>query len=481
TTATGDSTGDSARDSAAGADATRDSAPSADATRDSAPSGDATRDSAPSGDATRDSSSDSGVATCSGTGFLQTPSAFALPTIYAKGYFYDLTGSSNCDSYNGYARPAYKLADIDGDGRPDLIVTYACGTSTLAGADANVGKTKWRVHRNTGSGFEQNGVDWSLPTIYAKGYFYDTEGSSNCDSYNGYARPAYTLRDIDGDKRPDIVVTYACGTSTLAGADANVGKTKWRVHRNTGSAFVNGGADWALPTIYAKGYFYDVTGSSNCDSYNGYARPAYQLLDLDGDKRPDIVVTYACGSSTLAGADADVGKTKWRIHKNTGSGFENGGVAWALPTGYAKGYFYDVTGSSNCDSYNGYARPAYQLRDLDGNGRLDLLVTYACGSSTLAGADANVGKSYWRVHESSGSGFAQQSSTWCLPGGYAKGYFYDSTGSSNCDSYNGYARPAYATLQLAGARQQLVVTYACGSSSLAGADADVGKTKWLVH
>ena len=415
-----------------------------------------------------------------GTGFAQTATDFALPTGYAKGYFNDLDGSSNCDSYNGYARPSYHFTDINGDARPDMVVTYACGSSTLAGADPDVGKTKWKVHLNSGSGFAQTAIDWPLPTGYAKGYFNDLDGSSNCDSYNGYARPSYRFTDINGDARPDMVVTYACGSSALAGADPDVGKTKWWVHANTGSGFA-AHTDFALPAGYAKGYFNDLEGDSNCDSYNGYARPTYRFVDLNADSKPDMVVTYACGSSALAGADPNVGKTKWWLHANTGSGFA-AHTDWNLPTGYAKGYFNDLTGSSNCDSYNGYARPTYRLADLDGNGKLDMVVTYACGSSALAGADPNAGKSYWLVHASTGAGFAASASTWCLPGGYAKGYFNDLEGSSNCDSYNGYARPTYRTTDLiGGGRMEMAVTYACGSSTLSGADPDVGKTKWYWH
>ncbi len=176
-----------------------------------------------------------------------------------------------------------------------------------------------------------------------------------------------------------------------------------------------------------------------------------------------------------------MGKTKWWVHANTGSGFASH-TDWALPSGYAKGYFNDLEGNSNCDSYNGYARPTYRLTDLDKNGKLDMVVTYACGTSTLAGADPNVGKAYWLVHASTGSGFSTAGSTWCLPSGYAKGYFNDLTGNSNCDSFNGYARPTYRTTDLIGGGQiEMVVTYACGTSTLAGADPNVGKTKWNWH
>jgi hypothetical protein len=354
------------------------------------------------------------------------------------------------------------------------------GGASIGGGGASAGGGSATC---TGPGFDDTPTSFGLPTGYAKGYFNDLEGDSYCDSFNGYARPTYRFRDIDGDDLPDMIVTYACGSSSLAGADPDVGQTKWWIHGNSGAGFANTPAAWPLPTGYAKGYFNDLDGDSYCDSSNGYARPTYRFADIEGDDLPDMIVTYACGSSSLAGADPDVGQTKWWIHGNTGAGFVNAPADWLLPTGYAKGYFNDLDGDSYCDSFNGYARPTYRFADVEGDGLPDMVVTYACGSSALAGADDNVGDSYWLIHANVGAGFASAPSTWCLPTGYAKGYFNDLEGDSYCDSFNGYARPTYRTtlLLLAPSRQQMVVTYACGSSTLAGADPDVGQIKWQWH
>ena len=369
------------------------------------------------------------------------------------------------------------MFDLDGDGLPDLVVTETC-TGSLAGDDPDVGKTKWLLYKNTGSGFASTPSAFALPTEYAKGYFYDTSGSTYCDSYNGYARPAYQLMDMDGDGRLDLLVTGTC-TGSLAGDDPAVGKTKWRVYRNTGSGFATTPSDYALPTDYANGYFYGTSGSTYCDSYNGYARPAYQVRDMTADGLPDLVVMETCTGS-LAGDDPAVGKTKWRVYAGGASGFASAPSDFALPTEYAKGYFYDTSGSTYCDSYNGYARPAYQLRDMDADGRPDLVVTETCTGS-LAGDDPAAGKAYWLVHAGGANGFSTSPVEWCLPGDYAKGYFYDTSGSTYCDSYNGYARPAYTTLDMDGnASPEMTVMETC-TGSLAGDDPDVGKTKWLVY
>lgn len=108
------------------------------------------------------------------------------------------------------------------------------------------------------------------------------------------------------------------------------------------------------------------------------------------------------------------------------------------------------------------------------------MVTETC-SGTLAGDDPAVGKAYWLVYVAGSGGFSTPPVEWCLPTGYAKGYFYGLAGSAYCDSYNGYARPAYATLDITGnAVPEMSVMETC-TGSLAGDDPDVGKTKWLVY
>jgi len=409
-----------------------------------------------------------------GTGFATTPLVWALPSGYAKGFFNGLTGDTYCDSTNGYARPKYSVTDLNGDGKPDLVVMLTC-SGTLAGTDANVGKTKWWVHWNTGSGFAPIAADWALPTGYAKGFFNDTRGDTYCDSTNGYARPKYTLVDLTGTGRPSLVVMLTC-SGTLAGTDPNVGKTKWWVHANTGSGFAATATDFALPTAYAKGFFNDLTGDTYCDSTNGYARPKYTVVDLTGSGKPALVVMLTC-SGTLAGSDATVGKAKWWVHANTGTGFA-AATDFALPTGYAKGFFNALSGDTYCNSTNGYARPKYEVVDLAGNGKPDLVVMLTC-SGTLAGTDPDVGKTKWLVHGNTGAGFADTATTWCLPGGYAKGFYNALSGDTYCDSTNGYARPKYRVTDLVDTpRLEAVVTLTC-SGTLAGSDPDVGKTKWL--
>lgn len=96
------------------------------------------------------------------------------------------------------------------------------------------------------------------------------------------------------------------------------------------------------------------------------------------------------------------------------------------------------------------------------------------------GSDPDVGGAYWLLYENTGTGFSASAQQWCLPQGYAKGFYYDVSGDAYCDTYNGYGRPAYTTFSLtAGAELDFVVTDTC--SALLGSDPDVGATKRLVY
>ncbi len=97
--------------------------------------------------------------------------------------------------------------DIDGDSKPDLVVTYDNG------ALGSVGNFRWDVYLNNGSGFNSSPVSWSTP-------FYFDQIADFSTSLK------YTTMDIDGDSKPDLVVTYDNG------ALGSVGNFRWDVYLN---------------------------------------------------------------------------------------------------------------------------------------------------------------------------------------------------------------------------------------------------------
>jgi len=322
--------------------------------------------------------------------------------------------------------------------------TFVADTSVAdSGSDTTTGSC-------SGEGFAATGTSFALPTAYTGAWFNDLSGSTSCGS--SYSRPAYQVFDIDGDGKQDLVIMDSCTTGS------DVGNTRWLVHKNNGAAFVGASVDWALPTAYTGAWFNALSGSTSCGS--SYSRPAYQVFDIDGDGKQDLVVMDSCTTGS------DVGNTRWLVHKNNGAAFAGTSVDWALPTAYTGAWFNDLSGSTSCGS--SYSRPAYQVFDIDRDGKQDLVVMDSCATGS------DVGYTHWLVHKNDGARFAASSTSWCLPTAYTRAWYNALSGSTSCGS--SYSRPAYAVLDVDGAgRIDLVVMDSCDSGST------VGNTTWLVH
>lgn len=350
---------------------------------------------------------DTTTAGCEGPGFAVTPLGWPLP--FSASYV-DAPESDNPARF-------WVLRDMDGDERPDLVVTYVYGQ--------NVGKEHWLVYLNNGSGFATAPIAWTLPF-----------GATRTDSL-GVEFPVrtYFLRDLNGDKRPDLVVSYVDGQ--------NVGQQHWLVYLNTGSGFAQAPVSWSIPfganrpdTLELENplrrhtlvdmdgderpdllvtYVYgDTVGQQHWLVYlnngNGFAatplawpipfgatRPDTQqvanptrihmLLDMDGDKRPELVVTFVYNEP--------VGAKDWRVYPNNGSGFVSTPLVWPIPFAANRPQTLDVENPIRI----------YTLTDMDGDERPDLLVTFVY--------DQSVGTHNWLVHRNSGTGF--EATPHCFP------------------------------------------------------------------
>jgi hypothetical protein len=429
------------------------------------------------GGATTGTGTGGGPIVCHPDGFKGAPATFALPPGYTgkAGTFHPVPFEHAFESdptcATGEDVPAYSLLDVDGDGKPDLVVTRHCN-------DAVVGASKWLVYRNTGSGFAPTATDFALPpgysgaagTIHPVPFEHTFESDAACAV--GQNVPAYSLLDVDGDKKPDLVVTQRCN-------DTVVGAGKWLVYRNTGSGFAPTATDFALPPGYsgATGTIHPVpfehASESDAACAVGQNVPAYTLLDVDGDHRPDLLVTQRCN-------DAAVGDSKWLVYANTGSGFAPTATDFALPPGYSgkAGTIHPVpfehAFESNAACAVGQNVPAYSLLDVDGDHRPDLLVTQRCN-------DAAVGDSKWLVYANTGSGFAPTATDFALPPGYSGvigtihpvPFEHPFENGTACSV--GQNVPAYSLLDVDGDdRPDLVITQRCN-------DTEVGATRWLLH
>ncbi|HTJ45361.1 MAG TPA: hypothetical protein VL463_24820, partial [Kofleriaceae bacterium] len=254
------------------------------------------------------------AATCTGAGFAVAATSFALPSGFATRAFID-DHEDTCAT----VAPRFALVDLDGDRAEEVVVTSLC-------ADGAVGTSEWRVGTSS----------WALPPGFAARAFW---GTSNDDCNAG---PRYVLADLTGDLRPDLVVTSTCDQST-------VGSDHWLVYANTGAGFASTAISWPLPSGFASRAF-DHAHSDAC----GTAAPIFALEDLDGDHRPDLVVTSACDQSSL-------GTDHWNVYANTGSAF-SAATSFALPSGFATRAFIDDH-EDTCAT----VAPRFALVDLDGD------------------------------------------------------------------------------------------------------------------
>jgi hypothetical protein len=274
-------------------------------------------------------------------------------------------------SYNsgGVAASSVAIADLNGDGHPDLVVANQCANS----ADCNTGVVGVLIG---------NGDGTFRPVItYAAG--------------NG--AQAVAIADLNGDGKPDLVLANSCmgaGSCSVGGITVLLG---------------NGNGTFGAPTTYASGGqntdsvaiadvngdgFADVIVANQCmnkfnctnggvsvllgngdgtlrtaSSYNsgGYNALSVTVGDVNGDGRPDIVATSVCSQSNNC------------VNGVVGVLLGNGNGTFKPPVTY---------------SSNGYGASSVAIGDLNGDGIPDLVVDNICKTSagcTQGGVDLLLG------------------------------------------------------------------------------------------
>jgi FG-GAP-like repeat/FG-GAP repeat len=191
------------------------------------------------------------------------------------------------------------VGDLNGDGKADLIVQYDWG-----------GSRRWQGWLSTGSSFAWNG-DWTTT---------NTPGVS-----------VVGVGDLNGDGKADLIVQYDWG-----------GLRRWQGRLSTGSSFAWNG-DWQ--TTNTPGV--SVVG----------------VGDLNGDGHADLIVQYDWG-----------GLRRWQGWLSTGSSF-----AW----------------NGDWTTTNTPGVSVVGVGDLNGDGKADLVMQYDWG-----------GLRRWQGRLSTGSSFA---------------------------------------------------------------------------
>lgn len=199
-----------------------------------------------------------------------------------------------------------RIADVNGDGLPDFIQGY------------NDGSDHFNAYINNGSGWDATST-WNPPVTFVK---------------NGVDTGA-RIADVNGDGLPDIIQGY----------DDTGGTSHYAAYINNGNGWTSN-STWNPPVIFLA--------SSTADT-------GVRIVDINGDGLPDIAQGYHDG-----------GGDHFATYLNTGTGWMTTSTSmWNLPT-------VNVT--------TGGADNGVRIADVNGDGLADVLraFTDSNGSTTYS-------------------------------------------------------------------------------------------------
>ncbi|MFY0538701.1 FG-GAP repeat domain-containing protein [Nannocystis pusilla] len=234
-----------------------------------------------------------------GDGFAAAPSAWSLPVG---------VGFAGRGLVAAAGEPVevgdlvWALRDVDGDGRPDLVVTGVRASESevvpLGWPDA----PRWDVYSSDGSRFAAEPQAWALPPGNDAEFFHHVDGAPLAPN-----APAWSLLDLDGDGWSDLVVSGRVSGQRLV-SPGFPDSPFWEVHRGGATGFDAPLTVWSLPPGGgAKTGFAGLTGVAEAAGDQEWA-----VLDLDGDRRLELVVTgqlddLAAGPAALTREGAPAG------------------------------------------------------------------------------------------------------------------------------------------------------------------------------
>lgn len=294
----------------------------------------------------------------------------------------------------------WDFKDISGDGKPDLIVTSERLANTYE--TFSDGTPYWKVYLNTGAGFSTAPTTWPLPpggTISDFMWRGFVSTSHYTSDGNNIGDQNWNLVDISGDQKADLVLM----SEIMADENVRVYGDEnpyWKVYLNNGSGFSNVAENWSLPpgglviNDTVRGFY---TSENNGIGYSDNNQ-AWGFLDMDGDAKPDLVVT-AQRMSGLRQVFSDGGQ-HWKVYKNNGTGFQDTEISWSIPDG---GQAYNeipvgFTALSGNDLIFTQTEGGqlWHYGDMNGDGEPDLIVTSQLQEGLFTVFDD--GNPYWKVY-----------------------------------------------------------------------------------
>jgi hypothetical protein len=239
----------------------------------------------------------------------------------------------------GYKTIALAVADLNGDGKPDVVVANYCDTGCLAGS---VG-----VLLGKGNGAFQPVM------LYGSG---------------GYGPTAVAIADVNGDGKPDVVVANSGNVSVLLGnGDGTFQAAAAISGGSSGLAIADVNGDGKLDLIaLGLGTCYITCTDGSVSVLLGNGNGTFQsavpydsggvspfsvaVADVNGDGKPDLLVANSGNVSVLLG---------------------NGDGSFQAALVYGSG---------------GRAADSVAVADVNGDGKPDLLVANYCGITGYCGA-----------------------------------------------------------------------------------------------
>lgn len=258
-----------------------------------------------------------------------------------------------------------RFVDLNGDGRPDMLVGYLPLRWSFPGGPPEVESCRTvenvrtcELNRApfTVAAFLNDGTRWIATEEYKpKLPFVARESSAYDRSRDLFVQ----LVDVDGDRLPDIVAGF---------------KHPWDASKDVFETWINTGKGWRLD----QGFSLPIlpTGARlYLDEPRRNPRALAQWADINGDGLSDIVFTSRSGPANESAT-----------FFSTGRGFSYAGGSWQIPIQAISERAGD---------------PTYRLLDVNGDGFLDVLFSRIVpGGNKESGLFINSGSGWVGVQES---------------------------------------------------------------------------------